>query len=345
MNCDHAGLVEGLTRKQQQYLRRGRRMASLFPKGSRFFSHVNRVVVGLTRRRIGAEMLGVPIGLPTTTGRNSGRARTVPIVYLDEGTHFLVAPANSGLDVPPAWYLNLRAQPTAKVCTRTGTDRVVARELSGYGSTGPGSGSPCTIRYWAAISRAPHVQSPSPPLNDNRISRRRPPESEVQNVQSMIRIGTRTIRLISVCLIKSAFAGQPWREAGRSCITIWMGTGSNRWRRVLTTSMASTRRSTSLATLRPRTQRRPISSRERSGPGPIFQRDNRLRRTRFRPPDRLVQPGLSRLFFAVLSVWNRAASNRSFGLGGQLKPRGYGDVSACNRPLAARPRDVCSRAG
>lgn len=132
MNCDHAGLVEGLTRKQQQYLRRGRRMASLFPKGSRFFSHVNRVVFGLTRGRIGAEMLGVPVGLLTTTGRNSGRARTVPIVYLDEGTHFLVAPSNSGLDVPPAWYLNLRAQPTAKVCTRTGTDRVVARELTGY---------------------------------------------------------------------------------------------------------------------------------------------------------------------------------------------------------------------
>lgn len=122
--------LEALTNKQQDYVRRGNRMASRHPRGARFFSRANRVLFRLTKGRVGGEMLGVPIGLLTTTGRNSGRARTVPVVYLDEGSRFLVAPSNSGLDVPPAWYLNLQAHPVAEMRTRAGTDSVVARELT-----------------------------------------------------------------------------------------------------------------------------------------------------------------------------------------------------------------------
>ncbi len=56
--------------------------------------------------------------LLTTTGRKSGQPRTQPITYfaLDGlgGALALVA-SNWGSDAPPAWYLNLMAQPSARV--------------------------------------------------------------------------------------------------------------------------------------------------------------------------------------------------------------------------------------
>ena len=120
-----------LTPKQQRYVRQGHRMAQRHPKGGHLFSDVNRALIRLTRWRLGGSMQGVKIGLLTTTGRHSGRARTVPVVCLEDGPRFLVAASNSGLDSPPAWCLNLRAQPDAEMRTRAGAERVVAYELNG----------------------------------------------------------------------------------------------------------------------------------------------------------------------------------------------------------------------
>ena len=122
--------LKGLTPKQQNYVRRGHRMAQRYPKGARLFSNANRALIRLTGRRLGGTMQGLQVGLLTTTGRRSGRTRTVPVICLDDGSRFLVAASNSGLDTPPAWCLNLRAQPNAEIHTRTGSERVVARELT-----------------------------------------------------------------------------------------------------------------------------------------------------------------------------------------------------------------------
>lgn len=105
-------------------------MAQRYPKGARLFSNANRALIRLTGRRLGGTMQGLQVGLLTTTGRRSGRTRTVPVICLDDGSRFLVAASNSGLDTPPAWCLNLRAQPNAEIHTRTGSERVVARELT-----------------------------------------------------------------------------------------------------------------------------------------------------------------------------------------------------------------------
>jgi len=122
--------LKSLTPKQQRYVRNGNRMAQRYPKGGQIFSKVNRALIRLTGGRLGGTMQEVQVGLLTTTGRRSGRTRTVPVVCLDDGSRFLVAASNSGLDTPPAWCLNLRAQPNAEMHTRTGTERVVARELT-----------------------------------------------------------------------------------------------------------------------------------------------------------------------------------------------------------------------
>lgn len=124
-------VMESLTPKQQRYVRQGHRMAQRHPKGGHLFSHVNRALIWVTRWRLGGSMQGIRIGLLNTTGRHTGRARTVPVVCLEDGPRFLVAASNSGLDSPPAWCLNLRAQPKAEVRTRAGAERVVAHELNG----------------------------------------------------------------------------------------------------------------------------------------------------------------------------------------------------------------------
>jgi deazaflavin-dependent oxidoreductase (nitroreductase family) len=42
----------------------------------------------------------------------------------------VVAASNNGFDAPPAWCLNLQAHPNAEMRIRTGTERVVGRQLS-----------------------------------------------------------------------------------------------------------------------------------------------------------------------------------------------------------------------
>jgi deazaflavin-dependent oxidoreductase (nitroreductase family) len=51
----------------------------------------------------------------TTIGRRSGSRRTTPLGYLRDGDDFAVVASNSGLDSPPAWWLNLQANPQAVV--------------------------------------------------------------------------------------------------------------------------------------------------------------------------------------------------------------------------------------
>ncbi|HET8758483.1 MAG TPA: nitroreductase/quinone reductase family protein [Solirubrobacteraceae bacterium] len=65
----------------------------------------------------------------TTRGRRSGRARSVPVQYFPDGDAMVVVAANSGLPQPPAWYLNLRADPTATVELEGRRLQVRAEEL------------------------------------------------------------------------------------------------------------------------------------------------------------------------------------------------------------------------
>ena len=47
----------------------------------------------------------------TTTGRRSGKPRTVLVQVFQDGAELIVVAANSGLARPPGWYFNLRADP------------------------------------------------------------------------------------------------------------------------------------------------------------------------------------------------------------------------------------------
>src|SRR5437588_9656650 len=82
-------------------------------------------------RATGGRLFGrigrAPVLLLTTTGRRSGRERTAPVLYLDDGERMVVIGSNAGNVHAPAWALNLKAHPDAEVQVRGARWKVRAR--------------------------------------------------------------------------------------------------------------------------------------------------------------------------------------------------------------------------
>lgn len=84
----------------------------------------------LSGGRLLTSVAGMPVLLLTTTGRRTGRPRTTPLTYFRDGDDLVVVASNGGSDAPPAWSLNLRAQPAASVRIGSATLAVRARMAS-----------------------------------------------------------------------------------------------------------------------------------------------------------------------------------------------------------------------
>ena len=65
----------------------------------------------------------------TTTGRRTGRGRSVVLQFFPDGDAMIVAATNDGGATHPAWYLNLRSAPSATVEVRGRAMNVRAEEL------------------------------------------------------------------------------------------------------------------------------------------------------------------------------------------------------------------------
>ncbi|UCG25394.1 MAG: nitroreductase family deazaflavin-dependent oxidoreductase [Chloroflexota bacterium] len=72
----------------------------------------------------------VPILLLTTTGRKTGKQRTIPVFYLADGERVILCNVNPGFERPNPWTLNLQANPIAQL--QIGSERRAyrAREAS-----------------------------------------------------------------------------------------------------------------------------------------------------------------------------------------------------------------------
>ena len=79
----------------------------------------------------GVEVLDRPIVLFTTTGAKSGKKRYVPLMRVEENGRYAMVASKGGDPEHPAWYFNVKANPT--IVAQDG-DKVVtltAREISG----------------------------------------------------------------------------------------------------------------------------------------------------------------------------------------------------------------------
>ncbi len=88
--------------------------------GRRFIRLVGKFNIWLYRKsngRLGAKLPGsdAPICLLTTTGRRSGIARTIPLLYLADGARVVVVASMGGMSKHPEWYLNVVANPKVTV--------------------------------------------------------------------------------------------------------------------------------------------------------------------------------------------------------------------------------------
>ena len=68
-----------------------------------------------THGAIGGHDRNMPILLLTTTGRNTRKKRTRPVMYLQDGPAYVIVASNAGLDSQPAWYWNLLSNPQATI--------------------------------------------------------------------------------------------------------------------------------------------------------------------------------------------------------------------------------------
>jgi len=71
--------------------------------------------------RLGRWVVGMPVLLLTTVGRTTGRRRTVPLTYLEEGDSIVLVASYGGRPRNPDWFENLLASPEVEV--RIGPER------------------------------------------------------------------------------------------------------------------------------------------------------------------------------------------------------------------------------
>lgn len=75
--------------------------------------HVDRYRA--TDGKEGHEWEGTQTLLLTTTGHKSGEPRTTPLIYGRDGENYVIVASKGGSDEPPAWFVNLSAEPEVEL--------------------------------------------------------------------------------------------------------------------------------------------------------------------------------------------------------------------------------------
>jgi F420H(2)-dependent quinone reductase len=156
------------------------------------FSYALRVHEKLykaTDGRIGHRLLGVPTLLLRTTGRRSGVTRTNGLVY-----------AADGADQPPAWLLNLEANPEVEIQIgrerEKGSSRVAGASDPDYGAAMPRPLPALSLELEPLLASAPSLGAASGlggavslPAT-SRVPPRAFPRSELDH-ETLAEVGTR----------------------------------------------------------------------------------------------------------------------------------------------------------
>jgi deazaflavin-dependent oxidoreductase (nitroreductase family) len=100
----------------------------------RLFWYVHRGLYRITRGRVGLwrprKNRWGTLRL-TTTGRRTGKERSVILGYFEDGPNLVTLAMNGWADGEPAWWLNLQARPWARLEVADGSCTVRARAAEG----------------------------------------------------------------------------------------------------------------------------------------------------------------------------------------------------------------------
>lgn len=97
----------------------------------------------------------LPTLLLTTTGRKSGQARTMPLIYGRHGDAYVVIASKGGMPNHPIWYLNLEARPECTLQVASKRLRARARPPSAPSGRRSGNAWSSSIRPTSTIRRTP----------------------------------------------------------------------------------------------------------------------------------------------------------------------------------------------
>jgi deazaflavin-dependent oxidoreductase (nitroreductase family) len=80
---------------------------------------IHRSLLKITGGRAGWKVVNMPVLELTTTGRKTGRSRTVLLTSpMRDGAALVVVASRGGDDQHPAWFLNLRENPDVEVAVQ-----------------------------------------------------------------------------------------------------------------------------------------------------------------------------------------------------------------------------------
>jgi deazaflavin-dependent oxidoreductase (nitroreductase family) len=95
-------------------------------------NRVHRAMMAVTGGRVGWTMAKMPVIELTTTGRKSGQERSTMLTTpWRDGDQMAIVASAGGNDQPPAWYLNLEADPDVTIRDADGSRAMSARITAG----------------------------------------------------------------------------------------------------------------------------------------------------------------------------------------------------------------------
>jgi F420H(2)-dependent quinone reductase len=80
--------------------------------------------------RIGGKMGKAPVLLLTTTGRKTGKRRTLPLMYIMDDSAYVITASAGGADKYPGWFFNVRSNPQVVIQVKDTQIKVTA-EIAG----------------------------------------------------------------------------------------------------------------------------------------------------------------------------------------------------------------------
>ncbi len=81
--------------------------------------------LGFVRR-----LVDLPVLVLTTKGRRSGKPRTVPLTYFEDGVNLVLVASYGGRPQHPDWFVNLEAEPDVEVKIGGERRRMTARRAT-----------------------------------------------------------------------------------------------------------------------------------------------------------------------------------------------------------------------